>query len=342
MAMPEFVLLDSVLPAQPPLDSQLLVPEDGELLDAYSRSVASAVNKVGPAVVHIAVRQAARSSQGQREAGGSGSGFVFTPDGFVLTNSHVVHGAKEIVVTFADTQSCRATLIGDDPDSDLAVLRVDVAGQLPFAALGASRPLSVGQVAIAIGNPLGFQHTVTAGVVSALGRSMRSRTGRLIDNVIQTDAALNPGNSGGPLVNSRGEVIGVNTATILGAQGICFAIGADTARFVAVRLIRNGRIERSYIGVAGQDVPIHPRIVRHYALASGNGAMIISVEPGSPAEAAGLQERDVVVGFAQRPISGVDDLHRVLTEVGAGAYQEIALLRGTELLKRQIQPRPRL
>jgi S1-C subfamily serine protease len=341
MAMSEFSLLDSAFPAQPPLDPQLRFPEDAGLLDAYSRSVTSAVSRVGPAVVHIAVRQASRPSQPQREPGGSGSGFVFTPDGFVLTNSHVVHGAKEIIVTFADAQSCHATLIGDDPDSDLAVLRVDFAGQLPFAALGASRAPVVGQMAIAIGNPLGFQHTVTAGVVSALGRSMRSRTGRLIDNVIQTDAALNPGNSGGPLVNSRGEVIGVNTATILGAQGICFAIGADTAQFIAVRLIRNGKIERSFIGVAGQDVPIHPRIVRHYALSSATGAMIISLEPGSPAQAAGLRERDVIVQFGTRPISGVDDLHRMLTEVTSGEPHEITLLRGTELLKLKIRPRPR-
>jgi S1-C subfamily serine protease len=339
--MPEFALLESAVPAQAQLESQIAFTEDAGLLDAYSSAVTSAVETVGPAVVHIAVRQAPRISQPQREAGGSGSGFVFTPDGFVLTNSHVVHGAQEIIVTFADAQSCRATLIGDDPDSDLAVLRVDAAGRLPFAALGASRPLAVGQMAIAIGNPLGFQHTVTAGVVSALGRSMRSRTGRLIDNVIQTDAALNPGNSGGPLVNSRGEVIGVNTATILGAQGICFAIGADTAQFIAVRLIRNGKIERSYIGVAGQDVPIHPRIVRHYALACSSGAMVISVEPGSPAEAAGLRERDVIVHFGKRPISGVDDLHRLLTEIISGEPREIVLLRGTELLRLTILPRPR-
>src|SRR5579864_5136969 len=293
MRMPEFAFLDSVSPAQAPLGGFPMVPEDAALLDAYSRAVIAAVEKVGPAVVHIAVRQQ-RASRGPgadgREAQGSGSGFVFTPDGFVLTNSHVVHGTTEIVVSFADGQTCRATLIGDDPDTDLAVLRVDVAGQLPFAALGARQPLVVGQMAIAIGNPLGFQHTVTAGVVSALGRRMRSRTGRLIDNVIQTDAALNPGNSGGPLVSSRAEVIGVNTATILGAQGICFAIGADTAQFVAVRLIRHGRIQRSYIGVAGQDVPIHPRIVRHYSLSSATGAMVVSVEPESPAAASGLRE----------------------------------------------------
>jgi S1-C subfamily serine protease len=259
----------------------------------------------------------------------------------VLTNSHVVNAASEIVVSFPDGQSCRATLIGDDPDTDVAVLRIDVAGQLPFAALGSRQQLVVGQVAIAIGNPLGFQHTVTAGVVSALGRSMRSRTGRLIDNVIQTDAALNPGNSGGPLVSSRAEVIGVNTATILGAQGICFAIGADTAQFVAVRLIRHGKIERCYLGVAGQDVPIHPRVVRHYNLPSSSGAMVISVEPDSPAQRAGLRERDVIVRFADKAVAGVDDLHRLLTDAVLGQSADLTVLRGTDLLKFNVQPRAR-
>jgi S1-C subfamily serine protease len=343
--MSEFLLLDSMNETQAPLASTALIPEDAALLDAYSRAVTSAVEKVGPAVVHIAVRQQRPSRDPRRpapDAQGTGSGFVFTPDGFTLTNSHVVHGASEIVVSFPDGHSRRATLIGDDPDTDLAVLRVDVAGQLLFAALGARHPLVVGQMAIAIGNPLGFQHTVTAGVVSALGRSMRSRTGRLIDNVIQTDAALNPGNSGGPLVSSRGEVIGVNTATIMGAQGICFAIGADTAQFVAVRLIRNGRIQRSYIGVAGQDVPIHPRIVRHYSLAAETGAMAISVEPNSPAAAAGLRERDVIIRFAGNRVTGVDDLHRLLTEPVASESVEMTVLRGTELVNLGIRPQARI
>src|SRR5438270_1919284 len=344
MRMAEFVYLDSTYPAAPPIEAASAIPEDANLLDAYSRAVTSAVEKVGPAVVHIAVRQQRPSRNPQRparEAEGSGSGFVFTPDGFVLTNSHVVNGASEIVVTFPDAQTCRATLIGDDPDSDLAVLRVDVAGQLAFAALGARQQLAVGQVAIAIGNPLGFQHTVTAGVVSALGRTMRSRTGRLIDNVIQTDAALNPGNSGGPLISSRAEVIGVNTATIMGAQGICFAIGADTAQFIAVRLIRHGKIDRSYIGVAGQDVPIHPRIVRHYVLPVTTGAMVISVEPGSPAQSAGLRERDVILEFASRCVSGVDDLHRLLTEAAPGEEAALKVLRGVDLLNVPVIPRPR-
>jgi len=341
--MPELEFLDSAIGAQSTLAGPAPIPDDAGLLDAYSRAVTSAVEKVGPAVVHIAVRQRRpqTSPRPPREAQGSGSGFVFTPDGFVLTNSHVVNTASEIVVTFPDAETHHATLIGDDPDSDLAVLRVDVPGQLPFAALGARQPLVVGQVAIAIGNPLGFQHTVTAGVVSALGRSMRSRTGRLIDNVIQTDAALNPGNSGGPLISSRAEVIGVNTATIMGAQGICFAIGADTAQFVAVRLIRHGKIERSFIGVAGQDVPIHTRIIRHYSLPVTTGAMVISVESGSPAQGAGLRERDVIIGFGTRRIAGVDDLHRLLTEAVPGEVVEITALRGTELLKVGIRPRSR-
>ena len=339
MRMPQVEFLDSAIGAQSAFAASARIPEDAALLDAYSRAVTSAVEKVGPAVVHIAVRQ--RSQRPGREAQGSGSGFVFTPDGFVLTNSHVVNNASEIVITFPDAETHHATLIGDDPDSDLAVLRVDVAGQLPFAALGARQALLVGQVAIAIGNPLGFQHTVTAGVVSALGRSMRSSTGRLIDNVIQTDAALNPGNSGGPLISSRAEVIGVNTATIMGAQGICFAIGADTAQFVAVRLIRNGKIERSYIGVAGQDVPIHTRIVRHYALPVTTGAMVISVESGSPAQGAGLRERDVILKFGTRTLAGVDDLHRLLTEAAPGEIVEMTVLRGTELMKLAIRPKAR-
>jgi S1-C subfamily serine protease len=341
--MPDFALLDSVAPLQSPL-AATTQPEDSALLDSYSRAVTSSVERVGPAVVHIAVRQEHKGNNPRvpsRESQGSGSGFVFTPDGFVLTNSHVVSGAKDIVVTFPDAQTSRATLIGDDPDTDLAVLRIDVAGQLPFAALGSRQPLVVGQVAIAIGNPLGFQHTVTAGVVSALGRSMRSRTGRLIDNVIQTDAALNPGNSGGPLVSSRGEVIGVNTATIMGAQGICFAIGADTAQFVAVRLIRRGKIERSYIGVAGQDVPIHPRIVRHYALPASSGAMVISIEPNSPAQKAGLRERDVIIRFREARVAGVDDLHRQLTESAPGESAAIIVLRGTDLVELTVKPEAR-
>jgi S1-C subfamily serine protease len=302
------------------------------LLDAYSRAVVGAVQRVGPAVVHIQVRQ-------DRGRGGAGSGFTFTPDGFILTNSHVVHGATEVMVSTAGGERFPAELVGDDPDTDLAVIRGGHgATSVP---LGSSRRLTVGQLVIAIGNPLGFQHTVTAGVVSALGRSMRSRSGRLIDGVIQTDAALNPGNSGGPLVDSRGQVIGVNTATIMGAQGICFAIGADTAEFVASRLIRDGRIRRSYIGVTGQGVALHRRLVRYYDLPSESGLLVVELVQGSPAQRAGVRERDVIIRFAGKPIAGVDDLHRMLTDERVGAACEVEVVRGTELLKLRVTPQSR-
>ena len=305
---------------------------DLSLLDAYSHAVVGAVQRVGPAVVHIQVRQ-------NRGRGGSGSGFIFTPDGFILTNSHVVYGATELVVSTAGGERFPAELVGDDPDTDLAVIR---GGQeVTSAPLGSSRRLTVGQLVIAIGNPLGFQHTVTAGVVSALGRTMRSRSGRLIDGVIQTDAALNPGNSGGPLVDSQGQVVGVNTATIMGAQGICFAIGADTAEFVASRLIRDGRIRRSYIGVTGQGVALHRRLIRYYDLPSESGLLVLEVVQGEPAHRAGLRERDVLIRFAGKPIAGVDDLHRMLTDERNGVACEVEVVRGTELLKLVVTPRPR-
>jgi len=319
-ALPD-ALNDSTVPSQNP---------DAGLLDAYSRAVVGAVARVSPAVVHIQVRQ-----KNDRQDG-SGSGFVFTPDGFMLTNSHVVHGAAEISVTTVEGDRFPAELVGDDPDTDLAVIRGRTSA--PSVPLGSSRQLAVGQLVIAIGNPLGFQHTVTAGVVSALGRTMRSRSGRLIDGVVQTDAALNPGNSGGPLVDSQGRVVGVNTATIMGAQGICFAIGADTAEFVASRLIRDGRIRRSYVGLMGQGVPLHRRIVRYYDLPSESGLLVESVVAGSPAERAGLRERDVIVRFAGHPISGVDDLHRLLTAERSGHSAEVEVVRGIELRKLLIVP----
>ena len=317
-----------------PLASQGDIPQNPDLglLDAYSSAVVGAVQRVGPAVVHIQVRQ-------NRGRGGSGSGFIFTPDGFILTNSHVVHGATELLVSTAGGERFPAELVGDDPDTDLAVIRGG--HDVISVPLGSSRRLTVGQLVIAIGNPLGFQHTVTAGVVSAMGRTMRSRSGRLIDGVIQTDAALNPGNSGGPLVDSQGQVIGVNTATIMGAQGICFAIGADTAEFVASRLIRDGRIRRSYIGVTGQGVALHRRLVRYYDLASESGLLVLEVVQGSPAQLAGLRERDVLIRFAGKPISGVDDLHRMLTDERNGIACEVEVVRGTELLKLVVTPRPR-
>jgi len=310
------------------------IPQNPDLglLDAYSRAVVGAAQRVGPAVVHIQVRQG-------RRGGGSGSGFVFTPDGFILTNSHVVHGASELTVSTAGGDRFPAELVGDDQDTDLAVIRGG--HEVTSVPLGSSRRLTAGQLVIAIGNPLGFQHTVTAGVVSALGRTMRSRSGRLIDGVIQTDAALNPGNSGGPLVDSQGQVVGVNTATIMGAQGICFAIGADTAEFVASRLIRDGRVQRSFVGITGQSVGLHRRIVRYYDLPSESGLLVLSVVAGSPAQRAGLREHDVLVCFAGRPIAGVDDLHRMLTGERSGVTCSADVVRGREMLKLTLTPQSR-
>lgn len=307
------------------------VPSDGALLDAYSQAVVHAAEEVGPSVVNIEVL----SRDGKRQ--GSGSGFVITPDGFVLTNSHVVHGAERIEVVLADGRRPDASLVGDDPDTDLAVIRV-FAPQLHPARLGDSKSIRVGQVAIAIGNPYGFQCTVTAGVVSALGRSFRAKTGRLIDDILQTDAALNPGNSGGPLVNSRGEVIGVNTAVILPAQGICFAIGIDTAKHVAAWLIKDGKIRRSYIGVGGQNVPVHRRLVRHYHLANATGVLVIGVAPGSPASLAGLREGDLIVEVNAQPVPSIDVLHKFLTGDRIGIEAQLTVIRRTEKLIVPIKP----
>ncbi len=300
------------------------------LLDAYSEAVIAASERVSPSVVNIEVRQ-----QGRR--GGSGSGFVFTPDGFVLTNNHVVHGANKIEVTLPDGERYEADKIGEDPDTDLAVVRITAPDPIP-AALGDSQSIRVGQLVIAIGNPYGFQATVTSGVVSALGRSLRSQSGRLIDNVIQTDAALNPGNSGGPLVDSNGEVIGVNTAVILPAQGICFAIAINTAKFVAGRLIKDGRIRRGFIGVAGQNVPLHRMLVRGHHLPVSSGVFVAGIEPDSPAARAGLREGDLIVGFNEQPIADIDELHRALTDYQPGIRTTITVLRGAEKIVLDIAP----
>jgi S1-C subfamily serine protease len=304
---------------------------DDTLLDAYSKAVIHAADEVSPSVVNIEVRK----RNGQRA--GSGSGFIITQDGFVLTNSHVVHGADKIEVILADGRRPDAHLVGEDPDTDLAVVRV-YAPQLRPVRLGESKSIRVGQMAIAIGNPYGFQSTVTAGVVSALGRSFRANTGRLMDDILQTDAALNPGNSGGPLVNSRGEVIGVNTAVILPAQGICFAIGIDTAKHVAAWLIKDGKIRRSYIGVGGQNVPIHRRLVRHFQLAAPTGVLVISLTQGGPAERAGLREGDVIVEFKGQPIPSIDALHKLLTGDQIGVESDLTIVRRTEKLALRVTP----
>jgi S1-C subfamily serine protease len=272
-----------------------------------------------------------------QETRGSGSGFIFTPDGFILTNSHVVHGAKQIEVTVSDGRKYQTDLIGDDPDTDLAVIRINAPNLMP-ASLGQAQKIRVGQLVVAIGNPYGFQYSVTAGVVSALGRSLRSRSGRLMDDVIQTDAALNPGNSGGPLVNSRGEVIGVNTAMILPAQGICFATSIDTAKFVASRLIRDGKVSRSYIGLAGQNVPLPRRIVRYYDLAAASGILVMSFEGNSPARNAGVREGDIIVGFDDQVTSGIDDLHKLLSEDRIGHKSSLVVIRGTQKLRLEVIP----
>ena len=311
---------------------------DSLLLDAYSQAVVSAVEAVAPAVVFIEVTQRApRGENAQREAQGSGSGFVFTPDGFILTNSHVVSNARSIHVSFADGRHSDARLVGDDPATDLAVIRIDTPG-LVHAKLGDSKHIRPGQIAIALGNPYGFQHTVTAGVVSALGRTLRSRSGRLMDDIIQTDAALNPGNSGGPLVASDGSVIGVNTATILPAQGLCFAIGINTAKFVAAALIRDGRIRRSYIGVVGQTQPLSRPLRRYHELEQGSGVLVISVEAGSPAEIAGLKARDLLIACDNQPISGIDDLQRLLTEARIGVPGRFTVVRATQRLQLNVVP----
>src|SRR5215831_9352689 len=314
----------------------------GDLMDAYSRAVITAAEKVSPSVVFIEVHQpnrvrSANAPRIPREARGSGSGFIFTPDGFILTNSHVVHGATRIEVTIADGHKHQADLIGDDPDTDLAVIRINAPNLVP-AQLGQSQRIRVGQLVIAIGNPYGFQYSVTAGVVSALGRSLRSQSGRLMDDVIQTDAALNPGNSGGPLVNARGEVIGVNTAMILPAQGISFATSIDTAKFVASRLIRDGKVSRSYIGLGGQNVPLPRRLVRYYDLAVESGILVVSFEMNSPARTAGLREGDVIIGFDSHPTAGIDDLHKLLTDERIRRKSSLAILRGTQKLSLDVVP----
>jgi S1-C subfamily serine protease len=309
-------------------------PHDGLLLDAYSRAVTGAVELARPSVVNVEVR--GERAAGQRTPGGGGSGVVLTPDGFVLTNSHVIAGEQRAQrhVTLSDGRRCAATLVGDDPETDLALLRIH-AGSLTPAVLGDSRNLHVGQVAIALGSPYGFQCTVTAGVVSAVGRSLRARSGRLMDNIIQTDAALNPGNSGGPLVDSRGAVIGVNTAAILPAQGLCFAIPIHTAQLVAGRLIKDGRIRRARIGVGGETAPMPRVLARHLCLAAETGVRVVSVERDGPADRAGLLTGDTIVTLGAEPVTGIDDLQRLLSEDRIGIETPVEVLRLTD--KRELR-----
>jgi S1-C subfamily serine protease len=315
-------------------------PDDQALLDSYSQAVIDVVDSVGPAVVRLAVFNGNPARAGQSR-GGSGSGVIVAPDGLILTNSHVAGTASRVEVTTADGQDLHARLVGDDPDTDLALIRIDEAVTLPSARLGDSKRLKRGQLVIAIGNPLGFESTVTTGVVSALGRSLRSRNGRLIDDVIQTDAALNPGNSGGPLVSSRGEVVGINTAVIMGAQGICFAVAANTASFVLGELVRHGRVRRAFIGIAAQQTAIPPLRRRAAGLIQDRAVMIGTVEPDSAAERAGLRPGDIIVALDGTTIAGADDLVRALTGDKIGRSVAFDVLRGTERLTIAVAPQER-
>jgi S1-C subfamily serine protease len=307
---------------------------DAEVLDVYSETVAGVVEQAQDAVAYIAAHH---DHQGRRRSG-SGSGFLFTPDGYLLTNSHVVHGASALEVTLPDGTRREAQLLGEDRDTDLAVLRVGASRTLPHLALGDSSRLRVGQIAIAIGNPLGFTHTVTSGIVSALGRSLRSTAGRMIDNVIQTDAALNPGNSGGPLLDSRGRVIGVNTAIIPGAQAICFAVAVNSAQWVVSQLFAHGRVRRAYIGLAGSTVPIPRRVARFLEVEQDSAVRVQEVQPHSPAALGGLKADDLIVGIDGTPARTVDDLHRLLDESRIGKLAVVRVLRGTQVLYLHVHP----
>jgi S1-C subfamily serine protease len=314
-------------------EKSVSIPSDGELLDAYSQAVTSTVQQAGSSVLHIQARAG-------KDSGGSGSGFLISPDGFVVTNSHVVHGADAVRAQTPDGRESRADIIGDDPDTDLAVLRIDLP-ELHHLRFADSQKVQVGQIAIAIGNPLGLDNTVTAGIVSALGRTFPSRTGRLIDNVLQTDAALNPGNSGGPLLDTRGQVIGVNTAIIPSAQGICFAIGSKTAEFIASWLIKEGKIRRGHIGVAGQDISIHERVARFHQLRQRSGILVHTVEKGSAAEEAGVEQNDILIWLDAEELRSVHELHRLLVLREPNRKSRLTVLRKHEIVHLWITPRER-
>ncbi|MGB7566768.1 MAG: trypsin-like peptidase domain-containing protein [Chitinivibrionales bacterium] len=317
---------------------------DANALDAYSKAVVSASEMVTPSVVKIDVRKTGDDGGNKRggQDAGSGSGMIFTPDGLILTNSHVIHGARHIEVTLLDGRQYKAYAIGDDPSTDVGLIRIE-APDLSMVRFGDSQGLRVGQLVIAVGNPFGFQCTVTAGVISALGRTLRSQSGQLMDNIIQTDAALNPGNSGGPLVNARGEVVGVNTATILPAQGICFALAVNTAKLVIVELLKDGKVRRSYLGIGGQTVPLHRRIVRYYDLNIENGVFVTSVAKDSPASHSGILEGDMLIEFNGNPITGIDSLQKYLSAELVGKKCTITILRRyTEKIELEILPQEKV
>jgi S1-C subfamily serine protease len=304
-------------------------PREREALDAYSNVVVRVAEQLRPAVVNL------RAGQGR--ARGSGSGILFTPDGFLLTNHHVVQGSERVRVRLGDGEELGGRVVGNDPWTDLAVVQAE-GDALPHGKLGDSSKLRVGQLVVAIGSPFGFESTVTAGVVSALGRTLRSITGALVDNVIQTDAALNPGNSGGPLVNSRGEVIGINTAIIAPAQGICFAIPIDMAKHVLPQLMKFGRVTRGYLGIHGRPVPVPRHLARQYALEQATAVEIVAVEENGPADQAGLQEEDLIVTFEEQPVTTIDDLHKLLLQLPVGVPTALTLLRGDRRLERMVLP----
>lgn len=326
-------MLDIPLPPDAAIQAEALAPADGQLFDAYSLAVVGAVRRVGPAVAQIAVRQ------GQRQ--GAGSGVVVAPDGLVLTNSHVVHGAEKFSVSVPDGRRFGARLVGEDPDTDLALLRIEHDALLAAAELGDSAALRPGQLAVAIGNPLGFENSVTAGVVSATGRSMRGPAGRWIEDVIQTDAALNPGNSGGALVDSAGRVIGINSAVIAGAQGICFAIAANTARHVLGQLVRFGRVRRAFLGLSAQGTPLPRRLALRHGIDQARGAQVMEVQKGGPAASARIEAGDLLVSIGGVPIEGPDALLRYLTAERVGERVEAVLLRGDSRLTLAVVPAER-
>ena len=312
--------------------------QDEELLDAYSSAVVSVVEAVSPSVVHVQVRGARRGMMAQ----GSGSGTILSPDGIVLTNNHVVEGAASIELALTDSRRFAARVLGRDPDTDIAVLRADTSDRLPAARLGNSKKLKAGQIAIAIGNPLGFESTVTAGIISAVGRSLRAQNGRLIGDVIQTDAALNPGNSGGPLVNSRAEVIGVNTAVIPGAQGICFSVAANTAQHVLTQVLQHGRVRRARLGIAGDQVALPQRLKARTGLTQDSGVRVVEVQPASPAQSGGLEPGDVIVGLDKDVVTGIDDIARILDGSRIDKRVAVRILREGRLETVEIVPTERV